>query len=115
MLADNKAGDDPSPDYPLVESSVAVVNDPDDKERSEAPFFEDPQEKADIEGAKCYNPTTISNAPDINLHGVSVVESIPAPEGATQDESGVTPKIQSESLNALANKHTEAVNPPIGT
>lgn len=111
MLEDNKAGDDPSPDSRLAESNVAVV---DVKERSETPLFENPQEKADIEGVKYYNPTAIANAPDIKLHGVSVVESMPAPEGATQDEPGVTFKIQPESLNAVANEHTEAVNVPIG-
>jgi len=112
---DDKAGDDPSPGSLLDESSAAVVNNLGAKERVGAPLFEEPEEKAYTEGVKCYNPAAIVDAPKIEPHGVSVVESMSALEGATQDEPDVTFETQLESLGALANEHAEAVNAPIGT
>jgi hypothetical protein len=111
---DNTAGDDPSPEPPLVESSAAVVDNLGAKERPGVPLFEEPLEKAHIEGVKCDNPTAIANAANIEPHGVPAVESMPALEGATQDEHGITFEIQLESLDDRASDHAEAVNTPIG-
>jgi hypothetical protein len=115
VLEDNEADDDPSPDAPLVESSVAIVNDLGVKEHSGVPSVEQPQDQADTEGAKDYYPTAIVDAPDTELHGVPVVEDMSVPECATQDEHDVTCEIQLEYLGAPSHEHTEAVNAPNGT
>ncbi len=115
MLEDSKADGGFSPGSPLFESGVAAVNNLGVKEHSGAPLVEEPQERAYIEGARGYDPTAIVNEPNIEPHGVSVDGSMPALGGATQGDHDVTCGIQLESLDALANKHTESVNAPIGS
>ena len=115
MLGDDKADGDFSPGSPLLESSVAVVDNLGVKGHSEEPLVEEPQESGYIEGTSGCDPTAIVNAPNIEPHGVSVVGSMPVPGGVIQEEHDVSQRIQPESLDALANEHTGAVNAPIGT
>lgn len=114
MLEDNKADDSLSPGA-LFERSVAMANNLGVKEHSEAPLIEEPQESAYIEGASGYGSTAIMNEPNVELHGVSVVESTPDLGGVTQGEHDMTCDIQLESLDTLVNERAEAVNPLIGT